>query len=129
MAHKSNPEARFVVRSSIPARQLSEHARLEDDVDDLLFELRMRRREKVISGLLLVSARRLLADTFRLVSREPDARALLRLPPGPEVDTPTLENALRDVRMALARFQNNHSDQDSEHEEGWLIDEARHRTY
>jgi len=125
-AHRRPP---FVTKASIPLWHVGQHARLLDRLDDLFFEISLRQRDTVISGLLLVSARRFLADTYRLVSREPNCRALLRLPPGPEIATAVLCTALRDAKMGLAAFQRNHSDDDSTREDGWLVHEPDEPTY
>ena len=129
MSPSFHAQPRFVVKSAIPARQVSEHARLGEAIDDLLFELDLRKGETTISGLVLVSARRLLADTYRLVSREPHARALPRLVPGPEMAAATLRVALRDAQTALSAFQRDHSEPDSGREDFWLVRESDTPTY
>lgn len=114
---------RFVDKSAIPGYQVSEHYRLSEELEELQFELSLRCDGAPIGGLTAVAARRFMADTYRLLSRERGGRALLRLPPGPEIARQDLRRALDDAGTGLRAFQRAHSDCDSPREDGWLVAE------
>lgn len=109
--------------SAIPGRQVSEHQRLSDVLEELQFELSLRHDNSPIAGLMAVTARRFMADLYRLISREPGSRSLLRLPPGAEIAPEPFRRALRDAECGLAAFRHAHSDPDSFREDGWLVRE------
>ena len=113
----------FTRKSAIPSHQVSEHERLSELLEELRFELSLRRQNGPVAGLMAVTVRRFMADIFRLISREPGSRALLRLPEGAEIDLQLLRRALHDAEAGLAAFRRAHSDPDSSREDGWLVQE------
>lgn len=112
---------RLIHKSAIPGHQVSEHQRLVETLEDLRFELSLRPDTGPVAGLMAVAVRRLMADIYRLISREPGGRALLRLPVGAEIELVQLHRALDDAEAGLAAFRRAHSDPDSAREDGWLV--------
>lgn len=113
----------FIRKSAIPGHQVSEHQRLSEQLEDLQFELSLRRENGPVAGLMAVAIRRCMADIYRLISREPGSRSLLRLPPGAEIALEPLRRALDDAQAGLLAFRRAHSDPDSFREDGWLVHE------
>lgn len=112
---------RLVQKSSIAGHQVAEHQRLSETLEELQFELALRGDFGPVAGLMAVTVRRLMADIYRLLSREPGGRALLRLPAGAEIDLVVLGRALSDAEAGLAAFERAHCDPDSAREDGWLV--------
>lgn len=113
----------IVSKTPIPAYQISEHFRLSQALDDMAFDLSLCQETAPVGGFLAVSARRVMTDIYRLISREPGARSLLRLPAGPQIDRAQMLQVLADARSALASFERAHCDPDSSREDGWLVHE------
>lgn len=111
----------FIEKSAIPGHQVSEHQRLSDQLEELQFELSLRRENDPVAGLMAVAIRRFMADIYRLISREPGSRSLLRLPSGAEIAPEPLRRALEDAEAGLSAFRRAHSDPDSFREDGWLV--------
>ncbi len=93
----------------ISRRQAAEHARITKELDDLCGDLIVLRGEPpTADGMLLVLARRIMADTGRLVSREPGTRGMKRLPAGPSLPANVVRDTLRDAQLALKAFERAH---------------------
>lgn len=108
----------------IPARHIAEHARLVDECERLLDDLSGLRAGAPAEGVLLVLARRAMADVARLVSRDPMGRAIKRLPPGAALPPLALRDALADAGRALDAFRRAHGWNDEETGESfWLTHE------
>lgn len=71
------------------------------------------------SPVLVCTAAILLGDIYRLLSREPGARALPRLDRRDRPNHRALVALLRDARLALDGFAWNHRDHDGEYGEEW----------
>ncbi len=109
----------------ISRRQAAEHARISEALDELLRDICVLRDEAAVAdGMLLVLARRIMADTARLVSREPGARAMKRLPAGPGLPAAVVRDTLNDARLALRTFERAHGWRDDPMGEvSWLTHE------
>lgn len=84
--------------------------------------------DRPLSGLAGSVLKTLLADTHRLMSREPGGRHVMRL----DGDTPPtatqVADALHDIALALAAFRAAHSDAlDAECGEWLVLDPDQHR--
>ncbi|WP_108461204.1 hypothetical protein [Devosia naphthalenivorans] len=80
--------------------------------------------DNLASPTLCGAAGQLLRDLYRLVSREPGARALPRLDPRHPPDLRTLSTMLRDAQVALDAFAYAHRDHDDDYGDKWLTVEA-----
>ncbi|WP_137152583.1 hypothetical protein [Devosia sp. FKR38] len=78
----------------------------------------------VASPTLVAAAATLLADIYRLISREPGARTLPRLDPRQAVTHQQLAGMLADADLKLALFQDAHSDHDGDTGDDWLTIEG-----
>ena len=76
------------------------------------------------SPMLVFTAATLLGDIYRLVSREPGARALARLDRRQQLSHRELVALLRDARLVLDGFAWNHRDHDAHYGDGWLTYES-----
>ncbi|HEV7345893.1 MAG TPA: hypothetical protein VGN60_09725 [Devosia sp.] len=103
----------------ISRRQLREHDRLADVLEDMRFAQKLRQPGRAVGGMEAVLLRRLMADLARFMSREPGGRALLRLPAGGPLDPETVAAALLDAEIALTAFKRAH--QDSEEDCCWVM--------
>lgn len=112
--------------TAIPARQVCEHRRLSQLIEDIRPSLGLYQPEP-LGGMQVMLVRRIMGDIARLVSREPGNRALLRLPDEAEVARAQVAVALQDGEAALAAFHRAHSDIDSDVEDGWLVAENDRR--
>jgi hypothetical protein len=54
----------FTRKSAIPSHQVSEHERLSELLEELRFELSLRRQNSPVAGLMAVTVRRFMADIF-----------------------------------------------------------------
>lgn len=75
-------------------------------------------------SMLAFTAATLLDDIYRLVSREPGARALPRLDRRQRPSHRELVALLRDARLALDGFAWNHRDHDDDYGDEWLTYEG-----
>lgn len=91
----------------ISRRQAAEHARITEELEDLCRDLIVLRSETA-AGMLLVLARRIMADTARLVSREPGTRGMKRLPLGSSLPANLVRDTIRDAQLALKVFERAH---------------------
>lgn len=78
----------------------------------------------IASPMLCAAAGQLLRDLYRLISREPDARALPRLDPLQPPELRALSAMLRDAQLALDAFAYAHRDHDDEYGDEWLTVEG-----
>ena len=78
----------------------------------------------IASPMLCAVAGQLLRDLYRLISREPDARALPRLDPRQPPELRALSAMLRDAQLALDAFAYAHRDHDDEYGDEWLTVEG-----
>ena len=104
-----------------------QHERLTARLNDLSALVSAARREGpelVASPMLVFAAAALLGDIYRLVSREPGARALGRLDRQHRPSHRALAAHLRDARLALDAFAWNHRDHDDDCGEEWLTFEG-----
>lgn len=76
------------------------------------------------SPLLVFTTAALLGDIYRLLSREPGARALPRLDRRDRPNHRALVAVLRDARLSLDGFAWNHRDHDDEYGDEWLTFEG-----
>jgi hypothetical protein len=72
------------------------------------------------SPVLVFTSAALLGDIYRLLSREPGARALRRLDRRDRPSHRALVALLRDARLSLDGFAWNHRDHDDEYGDEWL---------
>ena len=104
-----------------------EHERLLERLGDLRDVAATACREAPdlpASPMLVFTAATLLGDIYRLVSREPGARALARLDRRQQLSHRELVALLRDARLALDGFAWNHRDHDAHYGDGWLTYES-----
>lgn len=104
-----------------------EHERLSERLTALRSTVGSARAEApdLPTGPVLAgSATRLLRDIYRLVSREPGARALTRLDPRQPVTHRQLAVILRDGQVALDAFAWSHYDHAKEYGDEWLTIEG-----
>jgi hypothetical protein len=72
-------------------------------------------RTETASPVLVFRAAQLLSDIYRLISREPGARALQRIDPFRPPRNEILVTLLHDAGVALDLFEWNHREHDGEH--------------
>ena len=104
-----------------------EHERLLERLGDLRDVAATACREAPdlpASPMLVFTAATLLGDIYRLVSREPGARALARLDRRQQLSHRELVALLRDARLVLDGFAWNHRDHDAHYGDGWLTYES-----
>ena len=104
-----------------------EHERLCNRLRALRRRLGAAGRESpgpVASPTLVAAAATLLADIYRLISREPGARALPRLDPRQAVSHHQLAAMLADAELKLALYRDAHRDHDGETGDDWLTIEG-----
>ena len=104
-----------------------EHERLLERLGDLRDVAATACREAPdlpASPMLVFTAAALLGDIYRLVSREPGARALARLDRRQRPSHRELVALLRDARLVLDGFAWNHRDHDAHYGDGWLTYES-----
>ena len=104
-----------------------EHERLLERLGDLRDVAATACREAPdlpASPMLVFTAAALLGDIYRLVSREPGARALARLDRRQQLSHRELVALLRDARLVLDGFAWNHRDHDAHYGDGWLTYES-----
>ncbi|MBE0579826.1 hypothetical protein [Devosia sp.] len=104
-----------------------EHERLLERLGDLRDVAATACREAPdlpASPTLVFTAAALLGDIYRLVSREPGARALARLDRRQQLSHRELVALLRDARLVLDGFAWNHRDHDAHYGDGWLTYEG-----
>ena len=100
-----------------------EHERLLERLGDLRNVATTACREapdQPASPVLVVTSAALLGDIYRLVSREPGARALTRLDRRQRPNYREIVALLRDGRLALDAFAWNHRDHDDDYGDEWL---------
>ena len=104
-----------------------EHERLCDRLRALRRRLGPTGRESpgpVASPTLVAAAATLLADIYRLISREPGARTLPRLDRRQTVTHHQLAAMLADAGLKLALYRDAHRDHDGETGDDWLTIEG-----
>ena len=104
-----------------------EHERLLERLGDLRDVAATACREAPdlpASPVLVFTSTALLGDIYRLVSREPGARALARLDRRRQLSHRELVALLRDARLVLDGFAWNHRDHDAHYGDGWLTYES-----
>ena len=104
-----------------------EHERLLERLGDLRDVAATACRETPdlpASPMLVFTAAALFGDIYRLVSREPGARALARLDRRQQPSHRELVALLRDARLVLDGFAWNHRDHDAHYGDGWLTYES-----
>lgn len=105
--------------------QVLEHERLCERLASLRRTVRERGApDSPASPMLAFAASALLGDIYRLISREPGARALPRLDRRALPTHQALAAMLQDARLALDAFAHRHRDHDGEYDGGWLTREA-----
>ena len=109
--------------SIISYSKVIEHERLSERLLDLRAVVNTARKDApdgVASAALTRAAAMLLADIYRLVSREPGARTLPRLEPSAPPIHRRLAAMLRDAHLALDLFKLAHLDLDEDYGDEWL---------
>ncbi|UJW86824.1 hypothetical protein [Devosia sp. SL43] len=104
-----------------------EHERLLERLGDLRSVATTACREAPdlpASPVLVFTAATLLGDVYRLLSREPGARSLVRLDRRDRPSHRALVALLRDARLALDAFAWNHRDHDDDYGDEWLTFEG-----
>ena len=104
-----------------------EHERLCDRLRALRRRLGPKGREStdpIASPTLVAAAATLLADIYRLISREPGARTLPRLDRRQAVPHHQLAAMLADAELKLALYRDAHRDHDGETGDDWLTIEG-----
>jgi hypothetical protein len=104
-----------------------EHERLLERLGDLrdVAAKACREAPDLPAGPVLVfTSATLLGDIYRLLSREPGARALPRLDQRARPSHRAVVALLRDARLALDGFAWNHRDHDDEYGDEWLTFEG-----
>ena len=104
-----------------------EHERLMERLTalrDLVATAYREAPERVASPVLVHAAATLVTDIYRLVSREPGARALQRFDRQDRTSHGDLVARLRDARLVLDAFAWNHRDHDEEYGDEWLTIEG-----
>ncbi|WP_332688828.1 hypothetical protein [Devosia sp.] len=104
------------------------------DYEQLLERLRILRRQvnrahadspdRIASPTLTATTAAVLADTYRLISREPGARSLSRLAPDARPTHRQLVAMLGDVELKLDMFKHVHHDHHDEYGQDWMTIEG-----
>jgi len=111
----------------IAARNTVIHARLTERVAELRRRLGRYKPHELAEpagGMLIDVVGRLLAEIYRLVSREPGARALVRINRKGTYTNGALLAALRDGQVALDAYRHAHWDHEGDYTEDWLTFEG-----
>ena len=122
MRRSSRPDPHLISFSKV-----SDHARLGERLAGLRAALAASGQDApdgVASPLLTRAVAAFLADLYRLVSREPGARALPRLAPDAPPSHRRLKAMLADAGLALALFAEAHADPDADCGDEWLTREG-----
>lgn len=104
-----------------------EHERLSERLGALRRQLGRASTEgtgPVASATLVAATAALLANTYRLISREPGARTLPRLDPRQAVTHRQLATMLRDADLKLDMYKYAHRDHDDDYGDEWLTIEG-----
>lgn len=107
----------------ISHRQVEAYERLEERLFDLRAVVDGARSEAPdlqASQTLVLACADLLADIYRLISRQPFARTLPRPDPLAPPSHRLLSSMLRDARLALKLFRHAHSDHHPDGDGEWL---------
>ncbi len=102
-------------------RQLQDYSRLLALCADLDRPQRAKPGSVPLTALEADQVRLLLADTARLISREPGNRALMRLPPDAVIDHALAQTVLADCSAALEAFRRAHAVGRPPHHGYWLM--------